>query len=129
MPPRITARKGIECLAQAPIPGSHPLARNVTAPGSRGPLKGARYVADPHDMTPLFSAAEAGGTARSEEYAEHLDTAGPAGPGLLQIAGALHRQAHPGEPGEIAACRQNPCRLVPLTEVTGQAAGAGALRC
>ena len=86
-------------------------------------------MADPHDMTPLFSAAEAGGTAGSEEYAEHLDTAGPAEPSLLQIAGALHRQAHPGEPAEIAACRQNPCRLVPLTEVTGQAAGAEALRC
>jgi hypothetical protein len=85
-------------------------------------------------MTPLFSAAEAGGTAGSEEHAEHLDaehldTAGPAGPSLLQLAGALHRQAHPGEPGEIAACRQDPRRLVPLTEVTGQAAGVGALRC
>jgi hypothetical protein len=36
------------------------------------------------------------------------------------VAVELHRQAHPGEAPDPAACRSEPCRSLPLTMIAGQ---------
>ena len=42
-------------------------------------------------------------------------------PVLAALAG-LHQQAHPGQPADPAMCRMEPCRLLTLAQLRGEAA-------
>jgi hypothetical protein len=63
-------------------------------------------------MKPLFSVDEAGGA---------LPAPGQGSMGMAwpEVAMRLHRQAHPDEPDDIIACRQEPCCHVPIGDFIG----------